>query len=108
MSAVGRNGLDCCLFSPRARLVGGWHPGVMLCSEAPAVQAAEAGHPPQQFRPPGDRGDQVGRGLERAHEERLCLTGASGGEESQERYEGTCEETAHGANQRVLLEKVSI
>lgn len=82
MSMVGRNGLDCCLSSPKARLVGGWHPVVVVCSETPAVKAAEAGHPTQGFRPPGGMGDQVSHGLARAHEELLCLTGASGGEES--------------------------
>ena len=82
MSVVGRNGLDCYLFSPRARLAGRWHPVVMACSETPAFKAAEAGHPPREFRPPSGMGDQVSHGLERAHEELLCLTEASGGEES--------------------------
>lgn len=44
MSVVGRNCLDSCILFPRTSLVGESHPVVMICSEAPAVKAAEAGH----------------------------------------------------------------
>lgn len=53
--------------------MGEWHPVVMMCSETPAVEAAEAGHTVMS--------DWVG-GLERGHSKFPCVTGVSGEEES--------------------------
>lgn len=56
---------------------------------------------PEIFYHPGSTGTIVCR----AHEELVCLTGTSGGEES---WEGTREETVQSEKQTILLEKENI
>ncbi|XP_010126580.1 PREDICTED: protein FAM84A-like, partial [Chlamydotis macqueenii] len=67
---------------PWARLVGGWHP-------AERCQQSRQQRQDTHLRNFILLAAWVSHGLEKAHEELLCLIGASGGEESQEQYEGT-------------------